>query len=194
MEVLLGRQAVEKLDFEALEMAAREPVLQLAARAIEQRLNADTSDESGSRLPCRCGREAQFMGRRRKTFRSVLGPLQWKLAYYYCFACGHGFFPGDRHLGMEGTSLSPAVTRMIGTVGALVSVAEGSELLQELAGVSIDAKQVERTAEALGREIADDERQRSEPVDTLVLPQTLYLGADGKGHPDAGRGTDGRAR
>lgn len=31
--MLLGRQAVEKLDFEALEMAARERVLQLAARA-----------------------------------------------------------------------------------------------------------------------------------------------------------------
>ena len=149
--MLLGRQAVEKLDFEALKMAARERVLQLAARAIEQRLNADTSDEAGSRLPCRCGREAQFMGRRSKTFRSVLGPLQLKRAYYYCFACGHGFFPRDRHLGMEDASLSPAVTRMIGTVGALVSFEEGIELLQELAGVSIDAKQVERTAKALGR-------------------------------------------
>ena len=44
IEVLLGRQAVEKLDFEALEVAIRNQVLQLAGRAIEQRLNADTSD------------------------------------------------------------------------------------------------------------------------------------------------------
>lgn len=179
----MGRQAVEHLDFEALEMAARQRVLQLAARAIEQRLNADASDEAGSRLPCRCGSRAQFMGRRSKTFRSVLGPLQLQRAYFYCFTCSHGFFPRDRHLGMEDTSLSPAVTRMIGTVGALVSFEEGSELLQELAGVSIDAKQVERTAEALGREIATDEQQHSEPVDTLPLPQTLYLGIDGTGIP-----------
>ena len=72
---------------------------------------------------------------------------------------------------------------MIGTVGAMVSFQEGSELLQELAGVAVDAQQVERTAEALGKEIAEDERVHSEPLDSLALPQTLYLGMDGTGIP-----------
>jgi hypothetical protein len=72
---------------------------------------------------------------------------------------------------------------MIGTVGAMVSFQEGSELLQELAGVVVDAQQVERTAEALGKEIAEDERVHSEAVDSLPLPQTLYLGMDGTGIP-----------
>lgn len=183
IETLLGRQAVGNLDFEALEIAARQQVLQLAAKAIEQRLNADTSDEVGPHLPCRCGGEAQFTGRRGKRFQSVLGPLWLERAYYYCAACGHGYFPRDRHLGMEKTSLSPAVTRMTGTVGSMVSFEEGSELLRELAGVAVDAKQVERTAEALGQEIAEDERHHSEPSDALPLPQTLYLGIDGTGIP-----------
>jgi hypothetical protein len=43
------------LDFEALEMAARRQALRLAARALEQRLNADTSDYVGPELPCPCG-------------------------------------------------------------------------------------------------------------------------------------------
>src|SRR5258708_12303063 len=72
---------------------------------------------------------------------------------------------------------------MVGTVGAMVSSQEGSELLPELDCVAVDAKQVERTAEALGQEIAEDERQHSEPSDTLPLPQTLYLGMDGTGIP-----------
>jgi len=72
---------------------------------------------------------------------------------------------------------------MVGTVGAMVSFQEGSELLTELAGVAVDAKQVERTAEALGEEIAADERHYTEPCDTLPLPQTLYLGMDGTGIP-----------
>jgi hypothetical protein len=59
---------------------------------------------------------------------------------------------------------------MVGTVGAMVSFQEGSELLTELAGVAVDAKQVERTAEALRKEIAEDERQHSEPSDRLPLP------------------------
>lgn len=183
IEALVGRQAVEDLDLEALEVAVRQRVLQLAGRAVEQRLHADTSDELGPRVACRCGGAAHFAGRRSKQFHTVLDPLRLERAYYHCAACGHGCYPRDRHLRIENTSLSPALTRMTGTVGALVSFQEGSELLKELAGVAVDAKQVERTAEALGQEIAEDERQHSEPVDALPLPQTLYLGIDGTGIP-----------
>jgi hypothetical protein len=183
IETLLGRQAVANLDLEALEVAVRQQVLHLAGRAIEQRLNADTSDAVGAWAACRCGGKAHFLGRRPKQFHSVLGPLRLERAYYYCGTCAHGFFPRDRQLGIENTSLSPALTRMTGTVGALVSFQEGSELLQELAGVAVDTKQVERTAETLGQEIAADEQRHSEPLDTLPLPQTLYLGIDGTGIP-----------
>src|SRR5262245_58004271 len=53
---LLGRKAVTDLDFEAVEMAARRQALRLAARALEQRLNADTSDHAGAELLCSCGK------------------------------------------------------------------------------------------------------------------------------------------
>lgn len=113
----------------------------------------------------------------------MLGALHLKRAYYHCSACGSGFFPRDRALDMEGTSLSlsPALTRMIAQVGALVSFAEGSNLLHELAGVLVDAKQVERTAERLGQAILSDERR----VVTATEPgaPTLYLGMDGTGVP-----------
>jgi hypothetical protein len=183
VETLLGRQAVEDLDFEALEVAVRQQVLQLAGKAVEQRLNADLSDEARTLLPCSCGRPARYAGRRAKQVQTVLGQLRVERAYFHCSGCGHGFCPRDQALGIENTSLSPALIRMVGTVGALVSFQEGSALLQELAGVAVDAKQVERTAEALGEEIAADERVYTEACDTLPLPQTLYLGMDGTGIP-----------
>src|SRR5260221_10951109 len=174
IETLLGRQAVEDLDLEALELAVRQQVLQLAGAAVEQRLNADTSDERGSRIRCGCGQEARLVGRRSKQVQSVLGPLQLERAYYHCSCCGHGFCPRDEHLGIENTSLSPALTRMVGTVGAMVSFQEGGELLTELAGGAVDAKQVERTAQALGEEIPEDERHCTEPCEVLPLPRNLY--------------------
>jgi hypothetical protein len=183
IETLVGRQAVADLDLEALEVAVRQQVLQLAGKAVEQRFNADLSDEVSARLRCSCGRAARYAGRRTKQVESVLGPLRLERAYYHCSSCGHGYCPWDKHLSIENTSLSPALTRMVGTVGAMVSFQEGSELLTELAGVAVDAKQVERTAEALGKEIAEDERHGTEPLDTLPLPQTLYLGMDGTGIP-----------
>jgi hypothetical protein len=184
IEALVGRQAVDELDLEALEMAMRQQALQLAARAVEPRLNADTSDNAGPRLPCRCGGEARYAGRRCKRFHSVLGSLHLERAYYHCRSCGGGFCPRDRSLGLENSSLSPAVTRRVGTGGALVSFQEGRELRQELAGVTVDAKQVERTAEDLGAEIAADERQDTQPAHAhLPVPSPLYLGIDGTGIP-----------
>ena len=59
IETLLGRQATQDMDFEAVETAARRQVLRLAARALEQRLNADLSDHVGPELPCSCGEMAQ---------------------------------------------------------------------------------------------------------------------------------------
>ena len=156
----------------------------MAARLLAQHLNADTSDAAGPWLPCPgCGGPARYAGRHAKTFTTALGPLALMRAYYHCAPCDAGFCPRDRALGLAGSSLSPAVTRMVGTVAAMVSFAESRELLAALAGLAVEAKQVERTAEALGREIAEDEQQTVvSPAPAAVAP-TLYLGLDGTGVP-----------
>jgi hypothetical protein len=190
---LIGSDAVEDWDFEALETAIRGRALGVAARALEQRINADTSDGASPTARCGCGGPARWVERRRKQFRSVLGPLKLERAYYHCAACGRGFCPRDQALGLEGGSLSPAVLRMVGLVGAMVSFDEGHELLGELAGVEVATKQVERYAEALGREIARDEQDVVEPLagSDTVAP-TLYLGMDGTGVPIRAKELAGR--
>src|SRR2546428_8525419 len=65
----------------------------------------------------------------------------------------------------------------------MLSFQEGSELLRELADVPVDAKQVERVAEGLGAEIAEEERRHVEPGADGPVPSTLYLGIDGTGIP-----------
>ena len=64
--------------------------------------------------------------------------------------------PRDRALGMHATSLSPGVLRMVGLAASDFSFAAASDLLWKLAAVRVETKQVERCAEALGREVADD--------------------------------------
>lgn len=102
-------------------------------------------------------------------------------AYYHCAECASGFCPRDRALGLTGTSLSPALTRMVGSAAALVSFQETSDLMSDLAGVAVEAKQVERTAEALGCDIARDEQ-----AIVMTAPPSapvMYLGMDGTGVP-----------
>jgi len=70
---------------------------------------------------------------------------------------------------------------MTGSTAALVSFEESRALLHELAGVEVSAKQVERAAEALGAEIAGDERSCVEQMGEVV--PTMCLGMDGTGVP-----------
>lgn len=163
-------------------MHARRVALSVAGRVVQNQLNADLSDGvEPTRICTDCGGQARHAGRREKRFESVLGALRLQRAYYHCACCGHGVYPRDHALGMEGVCLTPALTRMVGHVGALVSFAEGSALLHELSGALVDAKQVERTAERLGQEIVDDERRVV--VATEPVADTLYLGMDGTGVP-----------
>ena len=79
---------------------------------------------------------------------------------------------------------------MVGLAAAEGSFAKASGLLWELAGVRIETKQVERTAEALGREVAADERQVVEPAPGAA--PTMYLGLDGTGVPVRPSEVEGR--
>jgi hypothetical protein len=107
-------------------MAARRLALAVAARAVEARLNEDHSDRCEPGLACpRCNGIARYADRRAKTFTSVLGLLTLERAYYHCSPCGSGFCPRDRALGLADSTLTPGVTRMVGSVGASVSFDEG---------------------------------------------------------------------
>jgi len=97
-------------------------------------------------------------------------------------------------------SLTPGVLRMTGSTAAMVSFEESHALLHELAGVTVSVKQVERAAEALGVEIAADERACLKKMGDVA--PTMYLGMDGTGVPvrksevagRAGKQPDGSAR
>jgi len=123
----------------------------------------------------------------------VLGPLTLERAYYHCAPCQQGFCPRDRELVLEDSSLSPALTRMVAAAATEVSFEKGRALLEELAGVDLDTKQVERTAESLGAEIAQDEQDHVESLGEPPAAPTIYLGVDGTGLPMRARELEGHA-
>ena len=84
------------------------------------------------------------------------------------------------------------MTRITGSAAALASFRQASGLLAELADVAVGAKQVERVAEALGREIAAAEKAAVFDCQPPSAP-TMYLGIDGTGVPMRPRELAGRA-
>lgn len=191
---LIAPGAADELDFEALETYVRRKALQLAARAVETRLNRDRSDAADRTRRCSCGQPARYAGRRRKTFTSALGELTLERAYFHCPQCAKGSFPRDEQLGMAHTALSPAVQRMSASAAARVSFAEASQLLEDLAGIAVHPKHVERTARAIGQEIARAEVGQVPADSHEVVPDaaTMYVEIDGTGVPARKSETAGR--
>ena len=142
-----------------------------------QRLNADDSDHSGSTISVRLRPDGALRRPPPEDLHHRTGTAdpRPRLLPLRHLRRGGGC-PRDRALGLADTSLSPGATRMVGLAAADFSFAAASDLLWELAGVRIDTKQVERCAEALGRQVATDERDRVAPAPAAA--PTMYLGLD----------------
>jgi hypothetical protein len=164
----------------------------------------------GPRVPCGRGHEALFVSYRDKVIDTALGPVTLRRAWYHCAECKHGLAPRDAELSVASKSLSPGLAAMNDMAAAAGPFAGAARLLQELAGVRLTAKRVERAAEASGAAVAAAGRERAGlitarkvvPLPPSPQPDKLYGVIDGTGVPmtaketagRAGKGEDGRAR
>lgn len=175
-------------------------MLHLGAELLEKLLGADTGYH-GPRIDCGHGHHAEFVSYRSKRLDTVLGRITLRRAYYHCHTCGRGVVPRDDELGVTGASLSPGLRRMTARAAAAQPFAKASGLLVELAGVTLSAKRVERSAEADGAAAEQHIRTESRAIATgavaalppATLPDKLYVAVDGTGVPMVPAATQGRA-
>jgi hypothetical protein len=194
---------------EAAEAVIRAGMLQAGCGMLEKLLAADPG-YCGPRVPCGQGHEAGFVSYRDKVIDTVLGPVTLMRAWYHRAACGHGLAPRDAGLGVAGQAMSPGLRVMNDQAAAAGPFAKAARLLENLAGVRLTAKRVERAAEASGAASAAAVRDRAAaitarrlvPLPPSPLPDKLYAAIDGTGVPVTaketagrdGKGEDGRAR
>jgi hypothetical protein len=196
--VLQDHQRLGHLDLEASEMAIRAAMHQMGGVLLEKLLNSDGGGYRGAHIPCGQGHAATFVGYRNKQLLTVLSAVNVLRAYYHCPSCQSGFLPKDHELDVIGVSLSPGVRRMMGRVGGKESFEQGPEDMQELAGVVVKTKHVERISEELGIQIEALQKQERESVLSgkvvPLLPTVckLYIAIDGTGVPMVPRETDRR--
>ena len=204
MNQLLGRVFAQRrvsgqTDLEALETALRATLHKAGSAALSALLQYEAPAPEQRQLPCPCGHQAQYQGLRSKPLLTVLGPAQITRPYYLCLHCHQGQFPADGELDIVDTEVSPGVRRMLGLVGAAAPFDHGREQMKILANLEITTKAVERTAEAIGGDIARGERQEIQQAVQLDLPiivgkpvPILYVQMDGTGVPVVKKETVGR--
>jgi len=172
----------------ALEIAIRSSMHEMGGKLLERIINSDGGAYRGRKLSCECGEEKDFIEYRYKKIHTVLSRIEVKRSYYHCDECNEGICPKDKELDIVATSFSPGVRRMMGLVGAHHPFKRGKNLIEELAGIELNTKSVERVSESIGEEILKNERQwcreaLSGKVISMEPVPILYVAIDGTAVP-----------
>ena len=174
-----------------MENALRTALHQAGAVALTELLQfAAPTTKEGRAIACACGKCAHYRELRSKPVLTVVGQAQVLRPYYLCPHCHRGQFPADVELDIENTEFSPGVRRMHALVGQDAPFDHGREQMKVLAGLEVTAKSVERTAEAIGDDIALRQREEMQQAIQLDIPAVvgkpipvLYIEMDGTGVP-----------
>jgi hypothetical protein len=180
-------------------MAVRSAMHHAGAAGLSQLLQFSVPTAEQHRIPCPCGGQAQYRELRSKPVLTAVGWTQVSRPYYLCPHCHQGQFPADAELDIENTEFSPAVRRMQAVVGQEKPFDHGRQQLKLLADLEVTTKAVERTAEAIGEDIAARDQAEIQRAMQLDLPiivgkpiSVLYVQVDGTGVPVVKKETLGR--
>ena len=180
-------------------MAVRSAMHRAGATLLSQLLRFPIPAEDQRSVACACGQQARYRELRSKSVLTAVGPAQLTRPYYLCSHCHTGRFPADVELDLDHTEFSPGVRRMQALVGQDAPFEHGWQQLQLLAGLEVTTKSIERTAEAIGEDIATQEQAEMQRAVQLDLPivmsrpiPILYIEMDGTGVPVVKKETVGR--
>jgi hypothetical protein len=180
-------------------MAFRTAMHQAGAAALGRLLQFAEPAAERRAIACPCGSRALYRGLRSKPVLTAVGSVKVSRPYYLCERCHAGQFPVDVELDIENTEVSPGVRRMGALVGQESPFERGCQQMKVLAGLEVTAKSVERTAEAIGADIAQGEQREIRKAVQLDLPvivgepiPILYVQMDGTGVPVVKKETEGR--
>ncbi len=197
--IFTERKQTGHLDLEAVEMVFRAALHQAGARALSRLLQFPEPPPDQRIIPCPCGGQAHYRGLRSRRILIVLGEVELTRPWYLCPRCHNGQCPVDRQLDIENCDCSPGIRRMDALVGQQGPFDRGREQMKVLAGVDVTTKSVERTAEAIGADIAAHQQREIHKAVQLDLPvivgepiPILYVQMDGTGVPVVKKETEGR--
>jgi hypothetical protein len=149
-------------------------------------------------------------GRRGKRLLTTLGRVDFARSFYQCQPCAQGRFPDDERLDIVQTTYSPGVRRLMARAGSQSQFEQAAEDLRCYAGITVEAREIERVAEEVGREVEEWRAAEQErilqavgtPAPAPAIHAKFYISFDGTGVPvrkselvgRRGRHQDGSAR
>lgn len=195
----LGRQltvfACEHRDASLAELACgvleiiRQAQPDLLGEVIELSASGLDTSFAGLPEPCpTCGERTRVESWRKREVLTICGSIRFERPWHVCRACGKGFSPVDRTLGLISRArLSAELRGWITELGAKTSFADGAGLLARLTGLAVSPETIRSHTERVGAELeeakaaaAAEVERTGESAETVdPAPGLLVVEADG---------------
>jgi hypothetical protein len=187
-------------DFEAWESLVLEAARQGGAGVLGNLLSHWQQHAPREVILCKCGQRMRSRGRRGKRLLTTLGRVPFARSFYQCQPCAQGRFPDDERLDIVQTTYSPGVRRLMARAGSQSQFERAAEDLRCYAGLTVEAREIERVAEEVGRQVEQwlaAEQQRilqaaHTPAPAPTSDAKFYVSFDGTGVPVRPSELDGR--
>jgi transposase-like protein len=197
-------------DFEAWESLLLQAARQGGAGVLGALLSHWQQHAPREAILCPCGQRMSSQGRRGKGLLTTLGRVPFARSFYRCELCSQRRFPDDERLDIVQTTYSPGVRRLMARAGSQSQFEQAAEDLHCYAGLTVEAREVERVAEEVGHQVeqwgAAEQKgilqALSTPAPAAASPAKFYISFDGTGVPmrrnellgRRGKQADGSAR
>ena len=171
--VFQERRKTGRLDLEATEMAVRSALHRAGAAALSELLQfpAPRDERRTLALPLRPASPLPRTAHQARADRGGPGGSLAPLLPVPALSAPANF-PPIVELDIENTEFSPGVRRMQALVGQEAPFDHGREQMKVLAGLEVTTKSVERTAEAIGADIAQREQEEIQQACSWTCPSS----------------------
>lgn len=123
------------------------PALQQVIWAQRERIEGDWR--------CECGGLAEYKGDQARKQETYVGRIEVHRGYYYCPSCSKGHYPLDEVLGIAQGQFSEGIQNGVCRLGAALPFEPAAETFEDLTGVGISAREVERLTDDRGAHLED---------------------------------------
>ncbi len=151
---LLAKEVSEKMKdgqgIEEMEQTMRELVKSVAGLGLQKTLEQSEARYIPDSVPCSCGRQAQFVRRRKGVLWTVFGKVSYKRSYYLCPVCHQGKSPLDQHYGLRPGQATPGLSSLLGILGVEVAFEEASRLAERFLLFRVSDNTVRKQTEGYG--------------------------------------------
>jgi len=166
--------SVVEAETDAVEVARRvvRPVLEAKLQA---RIDVLDAQSVGQTCCPKCKQFAESEGRRRRTWKGVLGLLRLKRRYACCQTseCDTGIAPAQMALGLSESEFTPRLEELCTMLATTVPFGMAVTLASKMCGIDVSIKAVEDMVERRAAEVQKRDREQAErltPFDAKGLP------------------------